>query len=320
MTIVHHDEHILDRVAMAAMRLMMSSVKGSVSGPDARKPFDELMEKTPAVDGVTYEAAVIGGVPGWWCRPPNTPKTTAILYLHGGGYVVGSAGSYRNFVGQVAARAKVDAFVPDYTLAPEGPFPTAVQQARAAYEGLVQQGFMKISLAGDSAGGGLALVMLSSMSEKARAGDGVRPVCAVAISPWTDLSLSGASMATRAKADPLSTKASLGTMAAHYLGSHDRDDPLASPLFGDLAGLPPVRLHVGEDDVLLDDSVRYAERVERAGGICEAHVWKGMTHVFPSNVALLEGAREALDDIGDFLSSPNPFSGFATSVMSGMRC
>jgi epsilon-lactone hydrolase len=120
------------------------------------------------------------------------------------------------------------------------------------------------------------------------------------MSPWTDLALSGMSMETRAEADPLLTRESLASTARLYLGGHDPRDPLASPLYGDLAGLPPVRIHVGEDEVLLDDSVRYGERIESHGTV-QIHTWQGMIHVFPSNVALLHAAKEALDDIGNFL-------------------
>jgi epsilon-lactone hydrolase len=299
--IMNHPIHVLDRVTMAAMRLMVASMKGSITGPSAREPFDELMEKTPTADGVTYEEAEAGGVAGWWCRPDDAVAGAAILYFHGGAYVVGSARAYQHFVGQVASRAKVSAFVPEYGLAPEHPFPVAVDEAQACYRGLVEKGFGKIALAGDSCGAGLALVLLSLLVAKARDGSALSPVGAALMSPWTDLALSGASMETRAEADPLLTKESLASTARLYLGAHDPHDPLSSPLYGDLAGLPPVRIHVGEDEVLLDDSLRYGERFESKGGTIQVHTWEGMIHVFPSNVALLHAAKEALDDIGNFL-------------------
>jgi acetyl esterase/lipase len=301
MTTMHHSEHLLDRAAMVAMRLMLRSAKGSISGPDARKTFDGIMDKTPAATGVNYEAATVGGVSGWWCRPADAVKDAAILYLHGGGYVVGAAQAYQHFVGQIATRTRVAAFVPDYRLAPESPFPAAVEDAQASYEGLVAQGLTKIALAGDSGGGGLALILLSWATAKARAGSGLMPKGAAVISAWTDLAMTGESMKSRAQADPLSTPASLAAMARLYLGDRDARDPLASPLYGDLAGLPPVRMHVGEDDVLLDDSVRYGERLEQVGGTIQVHTWQGMIHVFPANVALLKAAKEALDDVGEFL-------------------
>jgi acetyl esterase/lipase len=136
---------------------------------------------------------------------------------------------------------------------------------------------------------------------KARDGSELRSVGAAVMSPWTDLALAGASMQTRGEADPLLTKDSLAATARLYLGRHDPRDPEASPLYGELAGLPPVRIHVGEDEVLLDDSLRYGERLESQGGAIQVHTWEGMSHVFPSNVELLHAAKEALDDIGDFL-------------------
>lgn len=147
----------------------------------------------------------------------------------------------------------------------------------------------------------MALALLSLTVAKARDGVSLRPLGAVAMSPWTDLALTGDSMATRAEADPLATKQALATTAHLYLGKHDPRDLRASPLYADLAGLPPILVHVGEDEVLLDDSTRYGDRVEKSGGICQVNVWEGMVHVFPSNVSTLHAAKAALDDIGDFL-------------------
>ena len=301
MTATHHSEYQPDREAMAKMRLMLEGLKGTVAGPEAREPFDHMMENVPAASGVTYEAAEVGGVPGWWCQPVNAVAHAVVLYLHGGGYVVGSAQAYRHFVGQFAARSRAVAFVPEYGLAPERPFPAALHDARAAYEGLARQGFLKIALAGDSAGGGLTLALLSRLTAEARDGLILRPSGAAVISAWIDLALTGKSMVTRAEADPLSTRNSLDSMARLYLAGHDPRDPAASPLYGVLSDLPPVRMDVGEDDVLLDDSVRYGERLERAGGTGEVHTWEGMIHVFPSNVTQLKAADEALDGIGGFL-------------------
>ena len=181
---------------------MVASTKGSVIGPSAREPFDQLMDQTPAAGCVTYEEAEVGGLHGWWCRPDDAGGEAAILYLHGGAYVVGSARAYQHFVGQVAARAKVAAF-----LAPEHPFPAAADETLAAYRGLVKKGFAKIALAGDSAGGGLALVLLSSLMVEALEGSGRSPVGAAVMLLWADLALSGASMETRDEADPLSISA-----------------------------------------------------------------------------------------------------------------
>ena len=296
-----HREHPADRTVMAAMREMLAQYPAADLGPTGRAAFDDLMARTPAAEGVTYEAASVGGVSGWWCRPAAADGTQAILYLHGGAYVVGSAQAYRHFAGQVAVRAGAPAFVADYGLAPERPFPAAVEDAEAAYRGLAEAGVSRIAIVGDSAGGGLALVTAARMT-RAAADDSVpRPSAVIAMSPWTDLTLSSDSMETRAHRDPLLTREALGTARGLYVADRNPADPDVSPLSGDLADLPPVLLHVGEDEVLLDDSHRYADRLGRAGSTAELHVWEGMIHVFPANLAILEAAREAVDSVGAFL-------------------
>ena len=297
---IYHREHLADRAAMLAMRAAIATHPAADLGPEGRAAFDELLGRTPPAEGVTHEAGTLGGVSGWWCRPVNPQDGTAILYLHGGAYVVGSARAYCNFAGQIAARAHVAAFVADYGLAPERPFPAAVEDAEAAYRALADSGMARIGIVGDSAGGGLALVTAARMTSAARDG-GVRPAAAVAMSPWTDLALSGQSYATRARHDPLLTREALDQARRRYLVEVDVTDERASPLYGDVADLPPVLLHVGEDEILLDDARRFAQRIKRAGSLGELHVWQGMVHVFPANVALLHAAREALDNIGEFL-------------------
>jgi epsilon-lactone hydrolase len=180
--ITHHPLNPLDRIAMAEMRSMVESTKATVTGISAREPFDELMERTPPPEGVTHEKAEVGGVLGWWCRPINAPHDAAILTSTGGAYVVGSA------------RARVSAFVPEHSLGPGHPFLAAVEDAQASLAGLVEHSFGRIVLAGDSAGGGLALSLLSLVVAEAREGPRVRPAGAAVMSPWTDLALSGASM------------------------------------------------------------------------------------------------------------------------------
>lgn len=298
---VYHDEHLLDRAAMLPIRAMMALQPAAEFGAEGRAAFDELMEKTPAADGVTYQAATLGGISGWWCRPANTEGGVAILYLHGGAYVLGSALAYRHFAGQIAARAGAPAFVADYGLAPERPFPAATDDAGMAYRALVSAGFSRLAIAGDSAGGGMALAMASELTEAARDGALPRPAAVVALSPWTDLALAGDSMTARAMHDPLLTRDALEKARHLYLGGFYAKDPRASPLYGDLTDLPPVLLHVGEDEILLDDSRRYADRTAQSGSPAELHEWQGMVHVFPASLTLLSAAREALDITGEFL-------------------
>jgi acetyl esterase/lipase len=296
----HHEEHLLDRAAMLAVRALLAVQPKLEFGPEARPDFDSLMERTPAAEGVTYDVATIGGVAGWWCRPQHPVDDCAVVYFHGGAYVLGSAAAYRNFVGQIAARAKVAIFIPDYSVAPERPFPAAVNEAASVYRGLAASGLSKLVIAGDSAGGGLALALLLLVTSAVNDEPVPKPLAAVVMSPWADLALTGESMETRAKDDPMLTRDALNQAAQLYLGKEDRRDPRASPLYGEVAGLPPVMFHVGEDEILLDDSRRFANRIEAAGGDAQLHIWEGMTHVFPSNVAL-QAAKDALDEISAFL-------------------
>jgi len=259
----YHHEHLVDRAAMLAMRAMLALQPAADLGTSGRAAFDELMAKTPAAENVLYEAAVVGGIPGWWCRPIEASSEAAILYLHGGAYVVGSAQAYRHFAGQIAARAKLPVFIADYGLAPERPFPAAVDDAEAAYRGLALAGFSSIAVAGDSAGGGLALVTAARMTSAARTDRIPRPFAVCVMSPWIDLALASESIETRAARDPLLSRSSLEGARQRYLGMVNANDPRASPVYGDLAGLPPVLLHVGEDEVLLDDARRYSNPAGR---------------------------------------------------------
>jgi acetyl esterase/lipase len=214
---------------------------------------------------------------------------------------LGTAHAYRNFVGHIASSAGADAFIPDYRLAPEHLFPAAVTDVEACYRGLVGKGINKVAVTGDSAGGNLALVLLSIASAHAHNGD-IAPVGAVAISPVTDLTLTGKSYETRAEADPFFTKSQVAGLVASYLGATDPKNPLASSLYGDLTGLPPIRVHVGDDEVLLDDSRRYVERAVAAGVDAELDVWMGMPHGFVAYVREFDAARQALNAIGAFLA------------------
>lgn len=278
-----------DAAAVSALRARAEPHKGEMRGVEARGAFDEIMERTPEASGITYETDAVAGISGLWCRPAAAPLDEAVLYFHGGWYHWGSAKAYRHFVGQIAARAERAVFVPDYRLAPEHPFPSAIDDAHACLAGLRARGFARIALAGDSAGGGLALL----------AGAGVTGI--IVFSPLTDLSLGGASWTTRAQNDPYFTRAQAESLVPTYLDDLSTSDPSASPLFGDLAGLPPIRIHTGDDEVLLDDSTRYAERAFVAGVDVKLDVWRGMPHVFPTGIASFEAARDALDRSAMFI-------------------
>lgn len=289
----------VDAAAMAGVRAALRALPPLQITPEARPMFDQMIEQTPAAESVCYEAASVGGIPGWWCRPPGAASHAAILYLHGGGYVIGSAAAYRRPVSQIAASSGVSAFVADYRLAPEHRFPAAIDDAVAAYLGLVDLGFSHIVVAGDSAGGGLTLAVCSILAARGRD----LPAAAIAISALTDLTASGRSYSTRADADLLLSRDAVIAISETYLAGAESTDPRASPLFGAVTHLPPVQIHVGEDEVLLDDAMRYADLAVQSGGRVDLHVWQGMLHVFTSSVAVLEAAREAMRLTGAFISA-----------------
>src|SRR3989441_1005566 len=290
-----------DALGATALRASVAAFKGKLAGTAARGPFDYIMEQVAAPTDVTFEADTVGGIVGLWAKPARPRKGAAILHLHGGWFNLGTARAYRNFVGHIASSAGADAFVPDYRLAPEHLFPAAVEDVEACYRGLVDKGINKIALTGDSAGGDLALVLLSIACAQAHNG-GIAPVGAVAISPVTDLTLTGQSFETRAEADPYFTKSQVVGLVASYLGETDPKNPLASPLYGDVSGLPPIRVHVGDDEVLLDDSRRYVARAVAAGIDARLDVWMGMPHGFVTGIREFAAARQALQAIGTFLT------------------
>jgi monoterpene epsilon-lactone hydrolase len=289
-----------DSPAATALRAAVAPFKGKLGGAAARGPFDDVMQKVVAPTDVTFEADTVGAISGFWAKPARSRNGAAIIHVHGGWFNFGSASAYRNLVGHIASSAGADAFIPDYALAPEHVFPAAIMDVEACYRGLADKGIKKIAVTGDSAGGGLALVLLSIACGKSWKGD-LAPVAGVAISPVTDLALTAESYETRAEADPYFTKSQAAGLVASYLSHADPNDPLASPLYGDLSGLPPVRVHVGDDEVLLDDSRRYVERAVAAGVDAELEVWMGMPHGFVTGIGQFDAARQSLDAIGAFL-------------------
>jgi len=281
---VHHPLCPADRDAMPAFRSQLVTT----SGPPTRASFDQLVELTPPAASVEYREARIGGVPGTWCTPPSPRPGAAILYLHGGAFVLGSARAFRHFVGQLAARAGTAAFVVDYRLAPEHPFPAACEDARDAYLALASAlGTEQVAIAGDSAGGGLALGLLVAHQ---------KAPCGLLFSPWIDLTLTAPSIDAKASEDPLLSRRALELGARQYLGGQDARQLRASPLFDSLSHVRPLQVHVGTAEILLDDSVR----LDSLAG-AEVHVWAGMPHVFPRSLARFRAAVEALDLAGAFV-------------------
>ncbi|MGH9439193.1 MAG: alpha/beta hydrolase fold domain-containing protein [Terriglobia bacterium] len=298
---VFHPISTVDKTAMAGLRAIVEPNKGHLRGTAGRVLFDAIMERVAVPGGVTFEAGTVGGVPGWWCKPKDAKPDAVILHIHGGWFNWGSARAFRNLVGHLAIHARAFAFSPDYRLAPEHPFPTATEDVRNCYDGLIELGYKKIAVTGDSAGGTLALGLLLAL-KASQLNNQVFPVAGVALSPVTDLSLSGASWTTRAAADPYFIQIQAAELVRSYLNGADPSDPAASPLRADLTGLPPIRVHVGDDEVLLDDSVRFVDRALEARVDAQLDVWEGMVHGFLGSVGLLSASTQAFQKIGSFLS------------------
>jgi acetyl esterase/lipase len=299
--VVRHPLDPADAPVIAQIRSATSAQKGAPWRIEARKFYDALLEGVSPRDDVAFESATVGGVPGVWVRPASSRSDEAILYVHGGWFVSGSATAYRHLVGHIAARAGASAFVPDYRLAPEHPFPAAVDDVLATYRGMDDSGIRRIAVTGDSAGGNLALILASSVAAKAVPAKATL-VAVAAFSPVTDLTLSGATYETRADADPYFTKQQVAALVQSYLGNADANDPLTSPLQGRFSGLPPIRIHVGDDEVLLDDSRRYVERAVAGGVDARLDVWTGMPHGFVAIIGPIKASAQALDAVGLFLT------------------
>lgn len=260
-------------------------------------------------DGIRVRSGTIGGVPAEWLTPVGGETDATVLYLHGGGYCIGSLDTHRPLAGRIAAATGCTVITLDYRLGPEDPFPAAVDDAVSAYRELLASGARptRLAIAGDSAGGGLTVATLLALRT-----EGVPlPAAAVCLSPWVDLTQTAPSFDTRAAVDPMVSRAGLQVMAAAYLGSADPRTPLASPLFAeDFGGLPPVHIEVGECEVLLDDSTRLASRIEAAGGEVSLTVWPELIHVFQAFAGpLIPEAEESIDVIGGFLARHLGLSG-----------
>jgi epsilon-lactone hydrolase len=281
---------------------VIERVKSQPQNPNAsieqRRAGMERISERVAPD-VTCEKVSAGGVPAEWISAPGAAADRVILYLHGGGYVIGSINTHRAMIARIARASNARALAIDYRLAPEHPFPAAVEDATAAYRWLLAQGYKpgKIVIAGDSAGGGLTLAALIAIRDSRQP----LPAGAVPISPWTDLEGTGESVRTRAAKDPMVTIENLSSSAKQYYGAHDPRDPLVSPLHADFRGLPPMLIHVGDAEILLDDATRVAARARAAGVQVELEVWDEMPHVWHVFAKILPEGQQAIDKIGKFV-------------------
>jgi epsilon-lactone hydrolase len=264
-----------------------------------REGFEQMGAMFPVPGDVKREPVTAGGVKAEWLSAPEAAADRVVLYLHGGGYVIGSINTHRALGASVSRAAKARVLLIDYRLAPEHPHPAAVEDAVSAYRFLLQQGISpkRIALAGDSAGGGLVIATLVALRD---AGEKL-PATGVCLSPWIDLECLGESMTTKAAVDPMVQKEGVLQLAAHYLGGKSPRTPLAAPLYADLSGLPPLLIQVGTAETLLDDASRLAERARKAGVNVTYDPWEGMIHVWQLFAPMLDEGKHAIDKFGAFI-------------------
>jgi epsilon-lactone hydrolase len=268
---------------------------------EMRAGFEQMGSTMPVAPDVKCEPVKADAVPAEWVTAPGADASRVILYLHGGGYVIGSINTHRAMAGMLSRAASSRVLLIDYRLAPEHPFPAAVEDSVAAYKWLVAQGIAptKIVVAGDSAGGGLTVATLVAIRDQ----NLKLPAAGVCVSPWIDLEAIADSITSKAAEDPIVQKDGLLGMAKHYLAGKDPRTPLAAPLYADLAGLPPLLIQVGTSETLLDDSTRLAERARKAGVKVTYEPYEKMIHVFQIFAPMLDEGKEAIEKIGAFVKA-----------------
>lgn len=262
--------------------------------------------RAPAASDVKLIRVTVGEIPCEWVLAPGADPDLRLLYLHGGGFVSGSGGFYLTLAAHISAAAKCAVLLPDYRLAPEHRFPAGLEDCISAHEWMIANGpsgpaaARATFVAGDSAGGSLTLATLLALRDRRRP----LPAGGIALSPTTDLTLASESLET--VLDPIISAKTMPIFRDHYLGDTDPHDPLASPVFGDYHGIPPLLIQVGEHEMLRDDSIRVAGKARGDGASVKLEVWSGMFHVFQSHEPLLPEAREAIAHMADFMRSSLP--------------
>ena len=283
-----------------AIRALLGSKPRPVGWSERRQRLDEVGSTWPPAADVTCDAVDCDGVPGEWSLAPGSDPSRVLLYFHGGGYCSGSILSHRRMVTEAGRAAGTRTLAIDYRRAPEHPYPAAHEDALAAWHFLRSHGVSaeNIAVGGDSAGGNLTLGLISRLRA---AGEQV-PGCAWLVSPWSDLTMSGATLDTKDAIDPLIHRAYLAELADAYAPpSIDRRDPLISPLFADLAGFPPLLIQVGSAETLLADATRLAEAAGTADVAVSLEIWPHMIHAWPVWNAALADGRRALAHAGQFI-------------------
>lgn len=272
----------------------------NTSIPAFRQQCEDATRKVKIPEGIEVSAFSIDSLKAEWILPAHKLKDKVIFYTHGGGYVSGSCSDHRAIVAKMAKATGVAALLFEYRLAPEHPYPAAVEDTVAAYRWLLANHISaeNIVIVGESAGGGLALATLLALRDQ----DIPLPTAAVAISPWTDLKCSGDSYRTRAKVC-LSPEGSWNVFSKYYIGDNDPECPWISPLYGGLHALPPLLIYVGDDEILRDDAIRFAEKAKAAGVDVTLRVGQGMVHCFPLMAPLFQEASQAMEEICTFVKT-----------------
>jgi len=266
---------------------------------EQRANFEQMASLFPVAADVVREPVDARGVPAEWIATPGASEERTILYFHGGGYMLGSINTHREMISRLSRAAGARALAVDYRLAPEHPYPAAVEDSTAAYRWLLSTGVdpARLVIGGESAGGGLTVATLVALRD---AGDPL-PAAGVCLSSWVDLECLGESMSTKADVDPMAQREVILEMAKAYLGDANPRTPLAAPLYADLTGLPPLLIQVGTAEVLLDDSTRLAERARSARVEVVLEPWDDMIHMWHWFAAMLPEGQQAIDRIGEFI-------------------
>ncbi|MFN8296400.1 MAG: alpha/beta hydrolase [Chitinophagales bacterium] len=264
-----------------------------------RVGFERVSNLTKFPRFVTKEELKYAGIDAAWFTPDGYGKSKTILYLHGGGYVMGSYNTHRALIGRIARAAGCKALAINYRKAPENKYPLALQDALAAYKQMIADGYENIFIMGDSAGGGLTLALLQLIKKQRLP----KAAGAVLLSPWTDLTMSGDSIQTKKDKDPLITPHLLDIFSKRYFADADPTDPLISPHFADVKGFPPTLIQVGGNEVLFDDSIRMAQKMNKAGVKVQLEIYDNMMHVWQFFGGIVPEANKAIDEIGEFVKS-----------------
>ena len=288
----------LDR-AIAMFRAGKAETQAFTTVEEFRVWYEQFTAQFELPEDAVFEQVGAGGVSAEWISTPGVAEDRVVMYLHGGGYMIGSMRTHRSPLSYLSRVSDARVLGLNYRLAPEHPFPAAVEDSVAAYRWLLAEGVSprRIAIGGDSCGGGLTVATLVALKYF---GDPL-PAAGISHSGWTDLAHTGDTFETKAEEDPLIDKEMLEGMAAAYLGDRSRTTPLASPYYADLQGLPPLLVQVGTAEVLLDDSLRLADRAKEAGVDVTLEVWDDMPHVWQAFASFLPEAREALDHCGQFV-------------------